>query len=738
MIKSIQQMLYVMWRLIRIPIIAFIVIGTSSGLVAATSTYLVFNNQVPVEIPDEPVEFIESSPSVVYDINGNQIASFRSFDLFESVEYEDIPDTVISAVVSNEDRRFYEHNGADIEGILRAGLQNFQTGGKGQGGSTITQQVARGLYLSPEKSYERKAREILLALQLETVMTKEEILTAYLNLAFFGEGAYGISAAAEIYFGKDLQDVTISEAASLVAAIPAPSVRNPRENPDFNNEQRKNIIGKTYLEGYISFEEYEEEIEKNIHIADGSGYVRPNSTVVVPAPRTDYGSFPYFVDAVRREILKSFGEETLFSGGLKIYTTLDPATQQLAVDKSQEFITGERSVGVQSSIVMIDNDTGYIMAMVGGWDWENNKNNLALGGSLGFQPGSSLKPFIYTQALEAGFFPESIIAAPQSWRVPTCLSGKCDISGGPSGTDVTTLNTALQWSYNTPWAIMAYNLDTNNVAEYMKAYGVDLREAENYNATLALGAYEVSPLGLATGYTTLAREGSKIEPTAIVKIVKNDEVLLDNTAREGTQVVNKDLARYTAEAMFAVTEEGTGRRAALPNGRVAGKTGTAQDYRAAWFSGFTPDYTTIVWVGNPDIPTRMSGFGGFGNITGGSLPAKIWKEFMSDYLQGESWEWRELPEYPRLNEDEDIENQIATTTSTTTPIEPGKSKTITNDTVECVNQCSVFPTLPEPTTTTTIQPTTTTTTTPTTAVRPPFNPVTTTTRPQQSTFFTTP
>ena len=702
---------------------------------AASSTYLVFNNQIPVDIPEQPKEFIESSPSVVYDVNGNIIATFRSFNLFKPVTYTEMPQHLIDAVTTSEDRRFFEHNGADIEGILRAASVVFSSGGeKSQGGSTITQQVARGLYLSPEKSYERKAREVLLAIQLEQVMTKEEILESYLNLAYFGEGAYGIGAAAEIYFGKDVQDLTISESASLVGSIPAPSVYNPRENAELNNDRRITIIGNMLIEGKITQEEYLREFELDIYNIEDDGYAPSKSTVVQKAPRTDYGPFPYFVDAVRREITESFGEELLNSGGLEIYTTLDPATQALAIQKSQEYITGTGSEGVKSSIVMIENDTGFIQAMVGGWDWETDQNNLALGASLGFQPGSSLKPFIYAQALEAGITPTESIAAPSAWTVPECLSGQCTISGGPSGTNITNLTTALKFSYNTPFVILAYEMGTTETANYMKNAGVDVRSADYYSPTLALGAYEVSPLGLASGFTTLAREGSKVAPTAIVKIIKDDTVLVDNTARTGTQVINKGVARWTTEAMFGVTEGGTGRSVYLPGGRIAGKTGTTSDYKAAWFSGYTPEYTTVVWVGNPDLPTTLRNIGGYGNITGGTLPAKIWQEFMTEFLGEKTWEFSVLPDLPQPTEDGRISATTTTSSTTTTPMLPADPRTITQDTVECVNNCAAFPSLPPPavnTTTTTTVPQTTTTTTSTI-------PTTTTTQPPPQTFFTTP
>lgn len=616
--------------LVALAISAVIVPPVAAGVAGLT----LMRAPLPGDLPDQRPQ-IEAVPSVAFDRYGNQIAVFRGFDRTVSIEPSDVPDIVNMAVIAIEDQRFYEHNGVDLEGIARAARVNLEFGEVAQGGSTITQQYIKNTYLSNDQTFERKFREALLATELEEQLSKDEILFGYLESSYYGAGAYGIGAAAEVYFAKPVNELDVSEAATLAGVLQAPTRLSPREDIEAAEARRRLVLEAMLEQGIITEEQHVREAARTLW--DGSGD-RPSQTVtfVAPPPANGASDHPYFVDWIEAQLLEELGPDLLYRGGLQIQTTIDPALQ-----RSGEIAVAARlentDYPVEMSLVSIDPATGHVVTMVGGRDYENSQVNLATGGTTGFQPGSSFKPIVLAEAFSQGIGPDTIYPAPAQWTVPGCTGSQCTLSNYDfTDRGDITLREATRASVNTVFAELVTDVSVERTVSMARALGLERLDPDGqYGASLALGAAETSSLEMASAYGTFANRGLRMSPIGVLRVTdRNGNVLIDRTTRGGVQVLDPIVADNISDVLAEVVTEGTGRRAAVAGHPIAGKTGTGQEYRAAWFVGYTPTLATAVWMGHADGLASLRNVNGVGRVTGGSHPAIAFSEFMSAALTG--------------------------------------------------------------------------------------------------------
>lgn len=675
---------------------------------------------LPGDLPDERPQ-LEAVPSVVFDRYGNQIAVFRGFDRTLPIEMGDVPEIVNLAVVAIEDQRFYEHNGIDLEGVARAAQVNLEFGQIVQGGSTITQQYIKNAYLNGDRTFERKFREALLATELEEQLSKDEILFRYLESSYFGAGAYGIGAAAEVYFSKSVTELDISEAATLAGILQAPTRLSPRVDIEAAEERRRLVLQAMLDQEIITLEEHEREAARTLWSATDTERPSGRVTVVAPPPPNGALDHPHFVDWIESRLLDELGPDLLYRGGLRIQTTIDPSLQ-----RSAERAVAERlettEYPVEMSLVSIEPATGQVVAMVGGRDYDASQVNLATGGTTGFQPGSSFKPIVLAEAFSQGIGPDTVYPAPAEWVVPGCTGSRCTISNYDNADrGEISLREAMTSSVNTVFAELITDVSIERTVSLARAMGIErLDPTVDHGPSLALGTAETSPLEMASAYGTFANRGVRVAPIGVLRVVDpNDNVLIDRTARGGTQVLDGAVADNVTDVLVDVVTSGTGRRAAVDGHPIAGKTGTGQEYRAAWFVGYTPSLATAVWMGHADGLASLRQINGVARVTGGSHPAIAFSDFMTDALAGVEPE--AFPPPPELVQVATADDVMAVG-ETTGPGVPGSVAEIPSD---CDGSCRLDR-VPEPAldppAVTTIPPTTTTTTPPTVSTTPATDP----------------
>ncbi len=610
-----------------------------AGTAASGFGMLLFSD-LPGTVP-EPNPQIESQPSYVYDAYGTQIGSFRKFDVTVEMTKDDVPEVLEKAVISAEDRNFWTHRGIDPQGLFRAAWTNYEEGETVQGGSTITQQYVKATYLSAERTVTRKLNEAVLATRVERDLTdelgstraaKEEILYRYLDRTYFGGGAYGAGAAAETYFHKNVRDLTLSEAALLAGVIPSPSLLGPRDNPFAAETVRSQVLDDMLETAAITQAEYDDAIARPVwYLAYGPAPTDQSYTIVHQPPVNGATNFPYFVDYVREYLIERYGPEIVDQGGLRIETTLDPFMQNMAETSVAQGL-GNTSYPLEMSLVSIEPSTGFVRAFVGGRDFAQSQVNLGLGGSSGMQAGSSFKTFTVATALERGYTPETSYGGSGGWSIPGCTDPVgCSVRGGSGGT----MRSATASSSNVYFAQLAYDVGADKIAEMANRLGVSrIGLDRSYGLSITFGAYTVSPLDMAAGYSTIANHGTRLSATPVVKVVRPDGTTLeDNTSRVGEQVLDPAIADTTTDMLRGVIDGGTGKSANI--GRpAAGKTGSADENKAAWFVGYTPQLVTAVWMGYADKPQPLRNINGVGEVFGGTIPAKTWATFMKQAMEG--------------------------------------------------------------------------------------------------------
>lgn len=611
---------------------------------AAVSVATIFKAPLPGDLPEQRPNIV-ALPSRVVDRNGTEIGQFRGFDRTVEVTPAQIPAVLEQAVVAIEDRRFWEHDGVDFEGIARAARVNLELGQVAQGGSTITQQYIKNVYLSGERTFERKFREALLATELETRLSKEQILFSYLETVYFGSGAYGVGAAAEVYFAKPVSELDASEAATLAGVIQAPTQLSPRVDLDAAEERRKVVLQAMLDEEYLTLAEYERHADRQLWAVDSGDRPSGPVTVLATAPLKGASDHPFFVDWIESLLLERIGPDLLYRGGLTIETTIDPELQE-AAEASVAARLENTEYPVEMSLVSIDPRSGEVMAMVGGRDHASSQVNLAIGGSTGFQPGSSFKPIVLAEAFRQGIGPETVYPAPATWTVPGCVGTQCVISNYDFADrgDVT-VRAATEASVNTVFAQLITDVSIESTIELAEQLGFTRFTDDGvYGASVALGAVESSPLEMASAYGTFANRGVRVAPIGVLRVIDpNGNVLVDNGTAVGERVLPEVVADNVSDVLLGVVSGGTGPRAAVGGHTVAGKTGTAQAYRAAWFVGYTPSVATAVWMGHADHLGSLYGINGVGRVTGGSHPAIAFSDYMNVALAGTANELFPVP-----------------------------------------------------------------------------------------------
>jgi penicillin-binding protein 1A len=544
------------------------------------------------------------------------------------VPLEGVDPTLRQAIISIEDHRFYEHRGLDFEAIGRAAVENAKSLSIQEGGSTLTQQLIKNTYIAQQErqipSFERKFVEGSLAWQYEKEHPKEEILEQYLNTVYFGANAYGAEAAAETYFNKKASDLTLSESALLAGIINLPGIYDPFIDPKSAKARRNVVLDRMLEYGYISKKEHDRAVTSRLDVSRG---------------RVQYqNDNEYFLNAVRKEIAEEYGDDMVYEGGLKIYTTLDPELQAMANDAVDSIVSPEAG-DPSASLVSVEPETGAVRAMVGGSDFDQVKFNLATQGHR--QAGSSFKPFVYAEAVNEGVSPETMYIS----RHLTIAMGKNAkpyevdnydfIHRGPI-----TLEKALADSDNTVFVQLALDLGLQKVVEMANELGIDT-EIDAYPST-AIGGLRVgvTPLEMASAYSTFANSGTHMEPYLVQKVTTDDkgkDTLLEEHQTVGDDVLSKDEAAVVTEALRAVVERGTASYYHDLDAEIgrpaAGKTGTSNEFIDAWFIGFIPQLSTSVWVGYPNERRSMVNINGLEQINGENYPLDIWSLYMQSAVQ---------------------------------------------------------------------------------------------------------
>ena len=557
-------------------------------------------------VPDAVSQFYDNENKIIY--------TTASAEHRLPVKMDKIPKHVRAAFVSIEDNRFYEHSGIDYRGTFRAFISNLK-GEEVQGGSTITQQLAKNAFLTQERTISRKIKEAFLARQMENKYTKDEILNMYLNQIYFGEGAYGVESASLTYFGKHVQDIDLAEAATLAAIPKSPNYYDPMENPKANKERRDIVLDQMVKYGHITQADAAKAKAENVKI-------RKEET---DGKKKDLRS--YFFDYICQQVIDKYGADMLYKGGLKIYTTLDSSMQAKA-ERAIRYLPDiwtddpDHLTQPQVGLVALDPTNGYIKAMIGGRG--QDKFNRAVLAQR--QPGSSFKAFVYLTAMDNG-----LNAATMVDDKPLRIGGWQPQNAGGGFHGTVTFRTALSRSFNIPAIRVALRVGTDKVMRMAKACGItSLVEEGPYtdnNPAMALGGLTkgVSPLEMAEAYGTIANNGVLNQPVSIIKIVDRNGKIIFEHKHAPKQVVSAKAAYQTTDMLKDVLISGTAGGSGL--GRpAAGKTGTTDDSKDAWFCGYTPNLSCAVWVGD-DRNRSM------GAMYGSGAPLSIWHDFMINAIE---------------------------------------------------------------------------------------------------------
>ncbi len=574
---------------------------------------------VASEIPAcDPANRHETENGYIYARNGETIlAVLRGDENRVLVSSEEISPWMKQAAVGIEDRRFYEHRGVDVRGITRALWADIRNKGVVQGGSTITQQLIKNACIKNERTLARKVREAALAWQLEQKWRKDRILTAYLNTIYFGNGAYGVQQAARIYFKKAADALTLPEAA-LLAGIPAdPSSYDPVAHPQRARERRAVVLRSLFEQAKVSPREYKRALQAPMP-----------KPAEVEQPGTQ-GQAPYFANYVKEQLIAAYGARKVLGSGMRVKTTIDLDLQATAREAVAKWLPPDGE-GPTAALVALDARTGAVLAMVGGENFHRSQFNLAVQGER--QPGSSFKPFVLAAALREGIAPSTTfvsreVTIPLGDRLWVVHNYEEDYLGR------ITLDQATTHSDNSVYAQLTQLVGPRNVVRVAHSLGIE--SPLNSYFAIGLGAEAVNPLEMARAFSAFANGGSRIDGSLLKNRPRVVDCFLDSDnkcERPNRPTPRRVLAPNEAAVVNLllqhVVQSGTGRRAALPDRPVAGKTGTTENYGDAWFVGYTPQLVTAVWVGYPNnLVPMLKDFHGDA-VAGGTYPALIWKSFM--------------------------------------------------------------------------------------------------------------
>ena len=572
---------------------------------------------------------ISAQSSTIYADDGTLIATFHAEENRRDVAIENVPETLRNAVVAIEDERFYRHNGVDLRALIRAVRANAEAGGVSEGGSTITQQyVKQWLLHDSSRTVERKLQEASLALQLERHYSKDHILELYLNAVYFGNGAYGVAAAAQQYFTKPVDDLTLAESALLAGLIQRPTANDPYDNPSAATERRNLVLERMRRNHFAS--------DADVDAAKATPLTLGSATT----PAAERYQAAYFVEEVKQWILRDprFGasakerRDLLFTGGLRIRTTVD-LQAQAAAEASANEVLPDAAHDPDVALVSIVPDTGAVKAMVGGRDFfgagSAAKVNLSMRGR---QTGSSFKPYVLAAALAQGIPASRTYAAPGCYLVPGVSPPyrPCNYSDSEAVASADLVEGTVH-SYNTLFVQLMMDVGPAKAVQVAKDLGVRSRLLAVPSAVL--GSNEVTAVDMASGYGTFANRGVQVDPYLVNRITRADGTVLYSHHHDEHRVLDPDIADTVTAILQQVIQRGTATAAKLDR-PAAGKTGTADHHHDAWFIGYTPDLVTSVWVGFHDSQRPMEPPTTPISVVGGSYPARIWQKFMTAALQG--------------------------------------------------------------------------------------------------------
>jgi 1A family penicillin-binding protein len=603
-------------------VVAVLALGAVATLLvvlaaAAVAYGYVMNSLQGLPNVDDPNAFKLAQPTKIYSANGKLLANFY-LENREIVPISAISTDLAHAVVAVEDERFYQHQGVDTVGIVRALAIDLASGSSKEGASTLTQQYVRNTILSQERyeiSARRKIREMYLAYEFEKRHTKADVLGDYLNTVYFGDGAYGAEAAAKEYFGKSANRLSLGQAAMLAGLPQSPIRLNPYYNLAGAQSRQRAVLARMVANGYITQAQADAAAAEKIVL---------KKTV---DPRQGIYDCGYFVSYVRKQLLQQYSDTLVFKGGLRVYTSIDTRLQRAAERAVKRTLPYKKDP--DAALVSIDPRNGHIVAMYGGRNYNKNSYNFATQGMR--QPGSSFKMFVLVTALEKGIPPRRMINSSSPAVIPSHPPWHVSNSEG-SGHGYMTISDATRNSVNVVFARLIWELGADDVARTARRMGITSRVPAL--PSIALGSAPVSPLDMASAYGTLANRGIHVKPASIVRIIDSNGIVIYDYKPLSTRVLTPQIAWAATQQLQGVVSGGTGTRAALPGREVAGKTGTAQNYQDAWFVGYTPQLVTAVWMGYSKgaIPMRnVHGQRAFG----GTFCAPIWHSFMMAALRGQ-------------------------------------------------------------------------------------------------------
>src|SRR2546422_10350922 len=590
--------------------IGSLILASAAG-VAALWAFTILPRSLPSVKTLETFQPIQGTK--VYDDNDELLTELH-VERRIFVPLAHIPQTLRDAVIATEDRRVYSHFGIDPIGVARAVWQNYRRGRIVEGGSTITQQLTKVLFLTPDKSLERKMKEAALALELERRYSKDRILEMYMNQIYFGNGAYGVEAAARTDFGKSVSELSLKDAALLAGLPRAPSTYSPFEHPEAAKRRREVVLRRLVEYGAVKD-------------PDAKKLARADLGLIPPERRRTTGQ--YFLEFVQQTLEAKYGADMVFKGGLNVYTTLNPTMQLVAEQSLREGLkalqgrTAKPGESPEGAVITVEPQTGYVKAIVGGTDFFRSEFNRAVQAKR--QPGSAFKPFIYVAALEAGFTAASQIEdAPVSYAV-----GSNGQSWKPENYDrkfrgATTLQQAIEESVNVVTVKLQERVGINKPVQVARRLGISSRL--DINLSLALGTSDLSLLELTSAYSAFANQGVWMPPVTIRYVTDSQGKLLEEHVPEGREAISPETAYVITNMLRGVVERGTGQGAKALGRPIAAKTGTTNDYSNAWFIGFTPRLATGVWVGY-DRPRSLGK-----DETGSRVAVPIWTAYMGKIL----------------------------------------------------------------------------------------------------------
>jgi penicillin-binding protein 1A len=583
--------------------------------------------------PDKDLPYLDrleifqpGEPSLLYSLKDEPFASLApEFRIF--VPLDRIPKVLRDAILDAEDAQFYRHGGISLKGMARAAIRNLTSAKVKEGGSTITQQLAKSLFLSPDRTWSRKVKEFQIAREIEKRFNKDKILEMYLNAVYFGSGAYGIEAASRTYFSKSVGQLGLAEASLLAGLVKAPGAYSPLVDARKAKVRRDYVLGRMQAEG---------------HLTEAQAKAAKQQPVTLRPLFKVRGAAPCFVGFLRKELEARYGRVLTAKGGLRVYTTLDLEMQREAtetlragVKSIESTLAGRRKTPatdarpLEAALVALDPTTGEIRAMVGGLDYGRSQFNRAVQAKR--QPGSAFKPFVYAAAFERGYAPTRLIGDyPVSYTIPQ--NGHL-VEWTPENYDrqfrgSVTLRRALEESINVPTVRLLEAVGVDAVIELAHRAGIRSELRREY--ALALGVSEVSLLELTGAYTLFANRGTALRPVGIRQVVAPNGEVMESTSFAGDPVLREEVAFILSSILEGVVERGTGRRARVSGWNVAAKTGTSQDATDLWLVGFTPRLLTGLWVG-ADQPRPLGS-----HETAGRLVAPVWAGFMRQALRRES------------------------------------------------------------------------------------------------------